>query len=421
MINRLKIKSEFSRNALILMAGTSVAQGLPIAAAPILTRIYTPEEFGLFGFYFAIVSILSVIVAGRYELAIVIPKERSQAYQLVILSIIISIFVSLMTFLFIWVFETEINKLLSEKNMGKVVYFIPVSIFLVGTYQSLYYWFNREKNFKIMSSSKMIQSAGGVSLQVILQFFLKMGFAGLVFGQVMGQTIASITMARRFYCETKHTYKPSKAKKIILAKRYIRFPQFLIFAHLLNALSRNSPSIFFNIFFTTTVAGFFLLIQRVIGAPISLIGGAIGDVFRQQASEAYAKNGECIKEYLSAFKKLFLISFVPFVIFWMVAPDLFGFVFGHKWAVAGEYAQLLTPMFFLQFITSPLSVMFLIAEKQKHDLVWQTLLLFSTFVSLAIGAFYEDVYLTLLMFSISYTVLYSINGVLTWSFSKGDV
>lgn len=90
MISKLKPKSEFSRNVLTLMTGTTISQALPIAVAPILTRIYSPEDFGLFAFYFAIVSILAVLATGRYELAIALPKKRDDAYQIVILSSIIS-------------------------------------------------------------------------------------------------------------------------------------------------------------------------------------------------------------------------------------------------------------------------------------------------------------------------------------------
>jgi len=48
MINKLKLKSEFAKNVLTLMTGTTIAQAIPIAISPILTRIYTPEDFGVF-------------------------------------------------------------------------------------------------------------------------------------------------------------------------------------------------------------------------------------------------------------------------------------------------------------------------------------------------------------------------------------
>ena len=90
MINKLKPKSEFSRNVLTLMTGTTIAQAIPIAISPILTRIYTPEDFGMFALYMSVASILSVVATGRYELAIMLPKKDEDAVNIVALSIIIS-------------------------------------------------------------------------------------------------------------------------------------------------------------------------------------------------------------------------------------------------------------------------------------------------------------------------------------------
>ena len=91
MINKLKPKSEFSRNVLTLMTGTTIAQAIPIAISPILTRIYTPEEFGVFALYLSIIMLFSSLVAGKYELSILIPKHDKNAKNLVLLSISISL------------------------------------------------------------------------------------------------------------------------------------------------------------------------------------------------------------------------------------------------------------------------------------------------------------------------------------------
>ena len=79
MLKHLKPKSEFGRNVLTLMTGTTIAQAIPIAISPILTRIYTPEDFGVFALYISISTIFAVIVTGRYELAIMLPKKNKDA------------------------------------------------------------------------------------------------------------------------------------------------------------------------------------------------------------------------------------------------------------------------------------------------------------------------------------------------------
>ena len=75
----IKKKSEFTKNIVTLMTGTAIAQAIPIAISPILTRIYKPEDFGVFALFLAISSILATVVNGRYELAIMLPKKDEDA------------------------------------------------------------------------------------------------------------------------------------------------------------------------------------------------------------------------------------------------------------------------------------------------------------------------------------------------------
>ena len=66
MIQRFKIKSDFIKNILELATGTSIAQFIPILISPILTRIYTPEDFGLFALFIAITVMFGSIANGKY-------------------------------------------------------------------------------------------------------------------------------------------------------------------------------------------------------------------------------------------------------------------------------------------------------------------------------------------------------------------
>ena len=179
--------------------------------------------------------------------------------------------------------------------------------------------------------------------------------------------------------------------------------------------------IFFNILFTSSVAGFYLLIQRVIGTPMTIVGGAIGDVFRQSASKTYGERGECISEYKNTFKKLLMVSIIPFSVFFFIAPDLFAIIFGENWSEAGEYAQILAPMFFLQFISNPMSNMYLIAEKQKKDLYLNIILIILTMLPFILAIYLPvSVETVICSFSFLYSCVYAGNLIVTYSFAKGQ-
>ena len=145
MIQRLKPKSEFSRNVLTLMTGTTIAQAIPIAISPILTRIYSPEDFGMLALFLALFSILSTIATGRYELAIMSPESDDEAKDIVFLSILVAIFVFFISTILIWFFDVEIAILLGNSEIKNWLYFIPFTVLSFGVYQSIDYWLNRQK------------------------------------------------------------------------------------------------------------------------------------------------------------------------------------------------------------------------------------------------------------------------------------
>ncbi len=421
LIKQLKPKSEFSRSVLTLMTGTTIAQAIPIAISPILTRIYTPEDFGVFALYMSIASIIGVAATGRYELAIMLPKKDEHAVNIVSLSIIISFLVSLVLFLIVFVFNSQITSLLGNSEISNWLYFIPISIMITSFYNSLNYWSNRKKHYKRLATSRVVQS-GATATANLSMGFVGFGASGLILSGLAGQGIATTVLGKMIWKEDRELFqKVNRLKILVLAKRYIKFPKFLIIAHSINTTSRQLPIILFSSFFNASVVGFFMLTQRVVVLPMIIVASAIADVFRQKASYDYINNRECEKLFLSTFKKLLLIAILPFSIFYFIAPELFAFIFGSEWRIAGEYAQIMTPMFFLQFVISPLSSMFLIAEKQQLDLYWQIYLLLTVTLAILIGKyFFNNEYDSLRFFSLAYSMAYIINFFMTYRFSKGS-
>ena len=373
MIHKLKPKSEFSRNVLTLMTGTTIAQAIPIAISPILTRIYTPEEFGLFGLYISIVTMLSVLATGRYELAIMLPKHDRDAINILALSLIITITISI-TFLFIiMIFNSHITTLLGNPTISNWLYMIPISIFFTGIYQSFTLWHNRKKRYKDLAKTRVIQNAT-MGLSNIGLGLMHTGFFGLIAGLLLGQILSMYKLITTSLLHDKKTYNQISNLKIkALAKKYIQFPKYDILAAFSNVASQQIPHILFNALFSSTIAGYFYLTQRMMSMPVNLISSAILDVFKEQASKDYKKEGNVKRLYSATFKKLFLLSIIPSVIIYVYSVDIFVIVFGEKWSVAGEYAKILVPMLFLRFISNPLSFMFYIGEKQKLNLVLQFL------------------------------------------------
>ena len=367
-----KSKSEFTRNVLTLMTGTTISQAIPLAISPILTRIYTPEDFGLFSLYLAIFSILCVFATGKYELAIILPKKNSDAMNIVALSIMISTLISLLLLIIILLFNREITNLIGSPEISKWLYFIPFSVFFVGVYQSFNYWSNRNKNYSLISKSIIFQSASNSTGN--LSFGLS-GFSS--FGLIITNFITSIISA--FYLITKNKedilqYKKDiKIVKIIsLLKKYKKFPQHTLPQNIIYSFTLQMPIFFIKAMFSLNVLGAFSLAYRVIVTPVSIISNSFGQVFYQKASTLYNLNKEELYFYTrKMFFSLLLLSFSIGSLLVFFLPDIFTVIFGEKWTQAGVIGQFLIIYLTFDFALSPLTKLYFIFNHNSFYLKWE--------------------------------------------------
>ncbi|MBO0602552.1 oligosaccharide flippase family protein [Sporosarcina sp. E16_3] len=416
MIKKL-LKSDFNRNVFTLFSGTSIAQLIPLAITPILTRIYGPEDFGVFALYTSIVAILSVLATGRYELAILIPKKNVDAINIASLAITLSLMFSSLLLVILLIGGKQIIEFLNIEQLGIWVYLIPFSVLILAIYQVIYYLLNRQKLYKQMSVNKVVQQVGIGSSNIGLGFLNK--DVGLIIGTLIGQFISLLLILKKLLNTKEVNLNEITIKGMrTQAKKYIDFPKYLTLAHTLNVTSSNLTIILFNKFFNATAIGHFSMTQRIMRFPLAIIGTAISDVFRQKAAEDLMTKGNCKTLYLRTLFTLVLLGIVPFVILFIISPSLFSFVFGEEWRVAGEYARLLIPMLYLQFATSPLSSLYIIMEKQKYDLVIQIFLFVLSTTGVFIGyLIFHSIEMSIILYSIAYSIIYLINGIITYKFA----
>lgn len=406
MLQKLNLKSEFSRNVLTLMTGTTIAQAIPIAISPILTRIYTPEDFGVFALFISLVSILSVVASGRYELAIMLPRKDENAIHIAILAIAISLTISILFFLVFWIFNQEITNLLGNENISNWLYWIPVSIFMTSLYQSLNFLNIRHKQYNNVAKSKVIQS-GVLSVASVTMGYSMFNKIGLISGQMIGQLFASGYLTYRTVTNEAFVFKRlNKLKIVSLAKRYREFPKIVTLTGLLNTSSVHAPIIILTSIFNLKIIGFYSFAHRILSLPIGLIAISVGQVFFQEMS---AK--KLLKDRSHLFEKtlLKLLKIAsPIFAFVMIFGDkIFSFIFGKEWIVAGEYAQIISLWLFFVFIISPLTQVYNILEEQRVFLKLNFLSFSLRIISLLLGGLYfQDILITLYLFVGS--------GVLVW-------
>jgi len=416
LLDKFRPKSDFSRNVLTLMTGTTIAQAIPIAISPILTRIYTPEDFGVFALYMSIASIISVIATGRYEMAIMLPKENEEVKSIVKLIILLLSSIAIFTLLIVFIFNEQITNMFDNKEISNWLYFLPISIFLVGIYQIYNYLLIREKSFQRLSKNKVIVSTTNASTQLAIGVSVGSSF-GLLFGNILGYIVSIYFIIKSKVVSQYFELNNIPLKKT--AKKYGKFPKYDVPSVLVNVIANQLPLIALAKFFSLGVLGFYSLMYKVLMMPISLLSNTILDVFKQRATEDFIKNGNCKDIYVKTFKRLVILGAIPFLLLGVFTPELFAFIFGKNWKIAGEFAQIMTPMFFLKFITSPLSYTFFIVQKQNINLVGQIVLFFLTLIAIYIGVKMNNEYLIVKLFSISYSIMYILYLITSYQYSKG--
>ena len=420
MIGNIKTTSEFTHNVLTLLSGTAIAQAIPIAISPILTRIYSPEDFGLFGLFFAILAILAVLTNGRYENAIMLPKKDGDALHIFALGIIINFFLSITILIIVAIFNDSITKLLGNEEISLWLYFIPISLFFTGLFNILNSMNNRQKNYKDIASATITKSMVMALVQLVVGL-IKSGAAGLILGQILAQFFANVKLFKNIIKDKKAIFSIKKLKIIALAIKYKKFPIFSLPSALANVLSGQLSNILISSFYSVATLGFYSLIQRMLAIPSVLIGKSIGQVYYEEGTRARKKNGVVTDIFNSTFKKLVIIGLPSFSILFFVVEDLFAFVFGEEWRIAGHYAQIVIPMFFMRFVVASLSITYDMFGYLKLELIWQVALLVGSVILVVVCGLMEIDFKELLLFLTVYiSIMQLISLYLLKKISSGE-
>ncbi len=355
--------SPFAKNVLTLMTGTSIAQAIPLLISPLLTRLYEPETFGILAIYMSILAVITVFSTGRYELAIVLPKRKTDAIHLVILSIYITIFISAITLLLAYLFGEYIAALLHSEEIVFWLFWIPISVLCVGIFQSLNYWCTRNKNFKMIARAKILQSIIYAITTISIGFF-GFGTSGLILGLIFSQIAMALYLLKDNLLNVVLGIKTINFSKIFyLAKLYKKMPLLNLPNAFVDNMRLSGINILIGNFYTNAILGQFSLAWRMVQAPFAILGGSISQVFFQKLTET--KPGYLTHTIYKIISKLFLIALIPFTLIFFYAENLFSIVFGEKWVIAGQIASILTPWLFINFLTSPISSVFIVLNKQE--------------------------------------------------------
>ncbi len=363
------------------MTGTGIAQVIPIAIIPILTRMFSPEDFGLLALYAACVSILGVVATGRYEIAIMLPKDDEDARLLLQLSMLVALFFSFLISIPISIWNAQIARFLGNENIAVWLYLVPVSVLFTGIYQALTYWNNRQKKFINTAVSRVNQSLFQGFSQTSLGFLQVSG--GLICGQFVGIVSGLIYLLKKDR-NYKSLIRKSKINSIQKQGiKYHKFPTYGVWGALCDAGAVQMPVILLTKFYSNSVTGMFSLTFRVLNMPTSIISSAIAQVLFQKVVEISQTEPEKLNLYIIKMFLLLFIIYLPAVpVLFIWGESLFSIIFGNEWSQAGVYAGYLVIAVAVRFAVSPLSAVLGLEQNIKMGVLWQVLYLCTISVTL---------------------------------------
>jgi len=373
LVKQLK-ESEFTRNVALMFSGNSLAILFPFLLAPLIARLYTPEDFAGFELFVKMLVLFSLLGSLRFEQAIIIPKDDSEAKQLVNLCFKILFGVTFLSAVFVFLTNDWIGDVLKNDDLPYLLYLLPIAVLIFGGYNILIQIFVRFRKYKTLATNKIF-AAGSNNILKYLLGVLQNSSLGLVIAHLVGTLIPAILMlrmkpSRKFLFEK----QAGDISQRSLVKKYKDFPLVNSTHVLIDELSR--ALLFFGIsyYFQDIVLGLFAFTFRYLRVPIQVMGNSLAQVLNERMARMRSDNKSLTPVVLKTIFYLSLIGLLPFGILFFYGQPIFTFVFSDAWSEAGYYAEIITPWLYLNFMVSPMSMLPIIVNKQKTYLLINTLL-----------------------------------------------
>ena len=362
--------SSLVRSVGVLVSGTVVSQLVAVLALPILTRLYSPGDFGVLAVFVALTSTLSVAACLRFDIAIPIPESSADGAGILLVALLSALAVSLLfAVVLLWLPLTFWERV-GQSALLPYLSLLPITVFLMAAYNAFQFWFVRAKGFAAIARTRVLQTIAGVVPQVGggLLSWLPLGLLlGPVFNAAAGSLGLMLNLCRSNRFDTDPV---SWARLRQLFVEYNRFPKYSALEALTNSAAIQVPIIAIASLASGQEAGFVFLAMYALQAPMSLVGAAIGQVYLSEAPDHH-RRATLAAFTVRVFGGLVKIGAGPLMFAALVAPGLFPIVFGSEWGRAGVLVVWMVPWFLMQLLSSPLSMALHVTNQQRAALVLQ--------------------------------------------------
>jgi O-antigen/teichoic acid export membrane protein len=398
VIDQLR-KSAFVRNVIVLMTGSVVGQAIGFALSPVISRLFTPADFGVFGSFGAVTGVIGAIVTLDYSQAIMLPRKREDAGQVFLLSCLATLAVTVLCATVCLLAPNWLRMLLNIRS-GWLLALIVLAVLAGGLNASLQAWCVRAKAFKHTSASQVVRGLSSNGLQVAFGI-AQSGPPGLVASSVLADVLASLNLLRLTLTDLRGFIGGARWNRLKqLAADYRDFPAYSATQNLLNALSAGLPVLLLTHYFGIAAAGAYAFGMRLIYSPMSLIAGALKQVLFQKAGEMEHHERKLSPLFIRTTGGLFGLGLLPAIVISIWSPQLFTWTFGARWQTAGEFARYLVFWLLFVFCNIPAVLFARLIRIQRTLFLYNSVVLAARVVALVIGGMYLTALQSIALFSV---------------------
>lgn len=402
------IDGRFIRNFSKLILGTGSSQLISILTVPILTRLYGVEAYGTQAYYLSIVGIFVIFATGRYENAILLAEDAQESFMVCCFTIMLSIVLSIVGGIIYFLFKENLFFLHGSVEIFYWLQWLPITVFAITLFLVCTIYLNRMRDYGMMAKSGVLVSIFNFITSFLYALLYPEDSFGLYFNTFVGNLLIGIVLT--FYCSSKKYFLwnwLSLKDMFCVAKKYSNMPKYMICGGLLNELSSRLPVFFLQSFAGEVVVGWYAMGLKLLGMPIQLITTSVGNVFIRDAAEEWNENKHCWCSFKKTFLLLIMAGIVPSILIYLFSVDIFSLYLGDKWCMAGVYCTYLVPMYFIKFVFSPLSMVLIIANRQKIFLYLQFCRILVAGLFLQMGyIFFETADAVILSFGLGFSIYY---------------
>jgi len=355
----------------MLASGAAIGQLVLLLVSPIVSRLYAPADFGVFGVYLAVVGFVVVVASLRLELAIPLQRTEEDARDLVQVCCAIVFGVSAILLILLALFGNPVGQVLDLPESTILLLLFPLGVIALGIFNVASFWAISLAKYKELAISK---GAYGVWASIVQVAAFPLGYFGLVSSDLVGRGLSNAHLFMRTGGKVSFTSIVSRSRARTLIRRNKRFPLIAAPAAAANSAGVYAPTLAIASIFGASTAGGYIFATRVIAAPSGLISAAVSRVYIGELSTSIkGESGEHWSVLVRTALGLALLGVLPFALLYVFAAEIFEFAFGAQWRQAGEIASAISPMLFMQFVAVPISQTLNLLGHQHTQATWDVL------------------------------------------------